>query len=266
MSKAFRNIKGISFSNIVFIGLMIVQTNCGYSQVSHDFFETGSNREVPVIVSAPDKDELLQKMGLEYYLFMPDADTKIERYPLIYVYHGRNEFADETLSLWKKYAQKNGFMLLIPQRERPYEDKPADLEEFYLLLDKIISEYPVDPDHVYLAGVSAGGLIAKWLLMQNPKMWHGVIFIASPPFRNGDFRKIDFREYPPILYVHGWKDPQFDIVETVECVEELLKRGVKVQLYDYKHGVHEHNPRWNKRIFKWLELINASREGLRTED
>ncbi len=151
------------------------------------------------------------------------------------------------MEVWKKTAQERGVMLLLPAYE-----EAGDLEPFYELADFITEKYPVEAKRRFLAGISAGALYARWTLFARPTFWRGAIFIAGPSVENWP-ETADLRGVPPILFVHGEKDPQGKVAGIVKYVRALKQRGVKARLLKYPSAGHEHRPEWNPEIFDWLE-------------
>lgn len=174
-----------------------------------------------------------------------------KRFPLLLVLHGREGTGREYLELWKGEAGRRNVMVLSPTRRRGYHNDFGDLKEFYELVDKIVEKYPVDKERIYLAGTSAGSLIAQWLVENRPSYWRGVILISSPS--NGSWiSKMDFRS-PALLFVHGARDPQSQVEEIRQEIEILKKKDIKVSLLIYPNGGHEQRPEWSREIFNWIE-------------
>lgn len=189
---------------------------------------------------------------LSYYLTTFQGAESTERFPLVVVLHGRGDTGEGYLEVWKREAARRRVMVLAPTRTRGYTDDPADLAEFYELVEEIAGRHPVDRERVFLAGTSAGALIARWLAMNRPGFWRGLVLIASPGAESWSAR-VSGETFPPVLFVHGEKDGQFPVKEIRRHVETLKAKGIEVQsLFDPKEG-HTHSPRWNRAIFNWIE-------------
>lgn len=190
--------------------------------------------------------------SLSYHLTtFPGADSA-ERFPLVLVLHGRGGRGEEYLQVWKSEADRRRVMVAAPTRTRGYTDDPADLDEFYQWVEDVSRRYPVDRERVFLAGTSAGALIARWLAVNRPSFWRGVILIASPTAESWTSR-IEPSGFPPVLFVHGEKDDQFPIEEIRRHVAILKAEGVDVELFSDPQEGHTHSPRWNKAIFDWIQ-------------
>lgn len=159
-----------------------------------------------------------------YALFHPEAtDTPL---PMIIVLHGMGGNGDITVSKWAERLKKE-FIVVCPSYPmgawwaRPAEDMVLDL------MDHIQSEYNVDTNRVFLAGLSNGAIGTYTLGMFYPDRFAGLIPIAgsiTPRFMNF---LINLRN-TPIYMIQGAHDPIFPI---------QLSRRVNQILSDMKYPV-----------------------------
>ena len=192
-------------------------------------------------------DPVLGLVSVSYHLLVLKPEKAGDRFPLLVVLHGRNGNGRDYLEVWRKEAERRRFMVLAPNRDQSYRD-----EVFYSLVKEVLKRYPVEKKKTYLAGLSAGALVARWFLIARPSFWRGVVLIASP---TGDqwTAEADVSRFPPVLFVHGEKDNQFPVQKIAGHVETLKDRGVRTDLIRDPEGGHEHRPEWNEGIFDWLE-------------
>ncbi|HLO18126.1 MAG TPA: PHB depolymerase family esterase, partial [Anaerolineales bacterium] len=109
-----------------------------------------------------------EKAKLNFLLYLPDKygkDTQL-KWPLILYLHGllqRGNNLDYLISdgLPRKLHNETEFPAIVvsPQGNGEYEfwSEDAMVNSLFLLLDEIQTKYSVDPDRIYLTGVSAGG-------------------------------------------------------------------------------------------------------------
>ena len=188
---------------------------------------------------------------LEYHLTLFQNPQPKEGFPLLLVLHGTGDSGKEYLQLWKSEADRRKIVLLAPTLTRGYQKESADLKIFDQLIEEVSRRYPVNGEKIYLAGISSGALIARWLLMNHPERWKAVILIASPGYESWTSR-VDVETLPPILFVHGEKDEQFPIKQIEEHVKILKEKGVETDLWRYPAG-HEQKEEWSSDIFDWIE-------------
>ncbi len=184
--------------------------------------------------------------GLRYHLLVYPVAKKNQKFPMILALHGTGDKGQNYLEVWKEEAEKRQVMVLCPDLDM------VDVDTFYRLVEEVGKKYPVDKKKLYLAGVSSGALIARWILLSRPFAWKAAVLIASPgkePWTS----KVDTIRLPPILFVHGGKDPQFDIEEIQKHVDTLKRRGGRVWFFRYPNAGHEHRQEWNPVIFDWIK-------------
>lgn len=174
------------------------------------------------------------------------------RYPLLLALHGSGDNGRNYIQIWQAAVEKEKIIVLAPTRPRGYENNPKDLHAFYALVDQIVSQYPVDPERLYLAGVSSGALVASWLAARNPGRWRELILIASAPSPEW-VQNLKPEKFPPILFVHGHHDEQFNFEQILLEAEELRGKGFQVGVIGDPSAGHTHKEEWNEAILKWIK-------------
>ena len=193
--------------------------------------------------------------GFGYQLLTFEPAKADQRFPLLLVLHGTGETSRHYFELWEKEAKRRKVIVVAPAIQE------LNLDNFYLLVEEIARKYPVDRERILLAGVSSGALVARWLLNKRPSFWRGVILVASPTGEHWA-EAADVAGFPPLLFVHGGRDPQFKLEEIAQQAEVLKERGVKTTLFSYPDAGHEQRPEWSRRIFDWMEArLYPSEEG-----
>ena len=162
----------------------------------------------------------------------------------------------EYLEVWEEEAKGRRVMVLAPDLSSAVRNGTMDLKLLYELVDEIASRFPVDKERMILAGVSAGALIARRMLIDRPSYkWKAVIFIASPDDPWPSY--VDVKSFPSVLFVHGAYDDQFKLENIKQSVMSLKEKGVDTELIQDPEGGHEHNEEWNKEIFDWIEAHSS---------
>lgn len=118
-----------------------------------------------IAVFAEEKAELFEKQitisaKVRYLVILPEGFKADKQYPLLVFLHGAGERGDN-LELVKKNGPFNKikelnlpFIIVAPQCAL---NKWWDTDVLDILLDELLVKYPVDPERVYLTGLSMGG-------------------------------------------------------------------------------------------------------------
>ena len=112
------------------------------------------------------------------------------------------------------------------------------------------AKYPIDPDRVYLTGLSMGGFGSWMLAMEHP----GRFAAAVPICGGGDPRDVARIKDLPIWVFHGGKDPTVPLARSEAMVDALRKIGGRVKLTVYPDAGHDS---WtatyeNEDLYAWL--------------
>ena len=129
--------------------------------------------------------------------------------PLVVALHGcrqqANTYDDEPG--WIKYADKYGFVLLLPQQQQANNanncfnwfepgDSARDRGEalsIRQMISRTASDARIDARSIYVTGLSAGGAMAAVMLAAYPEVFAGGAIIAGVPYRcaNGVFEALN---------------------------------------------------------------------------
>ncbi|MCS7303799.1 MAG: prolyl oligopeptidase family serine peptidase [Thermoguttaceae bacterium] len=201
-----------------------------------------------------------QGKKLLYRLWVPRGYDPGKKYPLILFLHGAGERGDDNLKQlaipdvlhWvrDKYAKEHPSFLVAPQCpagakwvdvnwwQLPHHQTPPEPSEpmrlTMELLDALQKEFSIDPDRIYVTGLSMGGYGTFDLLVRRPKY-----FAAAVPICGGadDSRAKDFA-HVPIWIFHGAKDQAVPVVRSRSIVEALRKAGGQPRYTEYPDGGH----------------------------
>ena len=118
------------------------------------------------------------------------------------------------------------------------------------MLDEIQGKYKVDPDRVYLTGLSLGGFGTWETATQHPER-----FAAIAPICGGGrpFMARRLKNLPAWVF-HGEKDPVVPIKRSEEMVEALKAAGGDVKFTRYPEAQHDS---WtetynNPQLYEWF--------------
>lgn len=186
---------------------------------------------------------------LPYRLFEP-RKKKGKTYPLVLFLHGSGGTGTDNLGQFKdlivpptvwafpENQAKHPCFVLVPQGPTRPSWPHARIPALKALLDSIIANNPIDPNRIYITGLSMGG-IGTWAIIQE----HPDFFAAAVPIcGGGDMNELDgiIINHLPIWAFHGVVDGTVKIdafsdrwgstdafTGQRKLVEELIKRGMK---------------------------------------
>jgi hypothetical protein len=108
-----------------------------------------------------------------YYLYLPPGYHTRQKWPLIVFLHGYVP----TISILDPWvpspeqcavAGRNGCMLVVPYARRNTDFQGVGEVDVLAVLDEVQRLYPVDPERVYLSGVSMGGMGTWTIGLRHP--------------------------------------------------------------------------------------------------
>ena len=198
------------------------------------------------------------KVHYPYLLSLPEgyeADPQ-KKWPLIVFLHGAGERGDN-LELLKKHGppkliaagQKFPAVVVSPQVAPHNIWNPHGVKA---LTDEVMRKHRIDPDRVYLTGISMGGFGTWETAMEYPDLWAaimpicggvGVRFVMAERIKN-----------IPEWIFHGAKDPVVDPAFSQRMKDLLTKMGTPVKFTLYPDAQHDC---WtvtydNPEVWKWL--------------
>jgi predicted peptidase len=121
------------------------------------------------------------------------------------------------------------------QGEREKDDVASVLME---LVNKTMKEQPIDPNRVYLSGVSAGGSVCWELVMRHPKMFAAVAPMACNTGEM-ELKRLEQIVHVPVWVFHSTADPVAPPDNVRNTVENLKKVGGRVALTEIDSEYHD---------------------------
>jgi len=119
--------------------------------------------------------------------------------PLVVVLHGSTQNAEtyDYGSRWSMLADECGFALLFPEQRRGNSVslgfnwfEPGDSERdageplsIRQMIERVASDLEIDPDRIFVTGLSSGGAMACVLLATYPEVFAGGAVIGGLPYR-----------------------------------------------------------------------------------
>jgi len=209
--------------------------------------------------------EFVIKVKLQYYLYLPKAYEveKDKKWPLVIFLHGAGERGSDLEQL-KKHGpprligagKEFPAIVVAPQCPRDGRWQPQPVLK---LLDDLQAKYPIDPDRVYLTGLSMGGYGTWALLAAAPDRFAAAVPICGA----GDPTTAPKFKHVPIHVFHGTKDGAVPFAKSEEMVKALKDAGSNVQFTIYEGVGHDS---WtetynNEAMWDWLFKQRRSSPG-----
>lgn len=204
------------------------------------------------------KTEATISVDYQYLLFQPSNKENAENglLPLIVFLHGAGERGD-SIDLVKMHGPPKivesdpnfPFMVLSPQCPAGDWWQPAALDA---LVAEIVKTHPVDPNRVYLTGLSMGGYGTWDLALYNPSRYAAIAPICGASEINSYV--VGKLKGKPIWVFHGALDPVIPIGNSVRMVRALKAQGDKPLFTVYPEAEHDS---WtaaysNPKLYAWF--------------
>jgi predicted peptidase len=200
---------------------------------------------------------------LNYLLYLPPEydPQQSERWPLVLFLHGSSMRGDNVnmvkrqgLSRLADQGQDFPFILVSPQcPASQWWTWPQLRTALSNLLDEIESNYAVDPERIYVTGLSMGGFGTWSLAIAYPQLF-AAISPMSGPAEEDERDQICAIRHLPVWAFHNEQDYIVPLQGMVETVNTLKACGGNVKLTIYPSVGHNAadsayaNPEW----YRWL--------------
>lgn len=199
---------------------------------------------------------------LSFRYFVPPGYDAAQSYPLILFLHGAGERGNDNEAQLDNAA--NGAMRLLDDAnlaEQPvFMVAPqcftngwwggAPLETAVAIVDQIAAEYSIDPDRVYLTGLSMGGMGSWSAATAHPDRFAAVV----PMSGNGDTGAAGAVRAIPFWFFHADDDPTVGVGGSDALVAALRNAGANTIYTRYDDGGHSIWPvaYAHPLLFRWL--------------
>jgi len=176
-----------------------------------------------------------------YYLYVPSYYSDQRSWPLVVICHGTRPFDTAKLQLadWKGLAEKEGFMVAIPELEgtaaktagisdsgKQIARQRADERTILSVVRAVKASRSIDETQVFLTGWSAGGYAVLYTGLRHPEVFRALAV------RQGNFNAAYVEPCVPML------DPYQPIQISYGSGDLLVKEdGLKSVAWLREHGM-----------------------------
>lgn len=202
------------------------------------------------------------RVQMNYLLYLPKDYETQQSWPLVLFLHGAGERGDDIEKVKKHgppklIAQGKEFPFIVVSPQCPEELWWEPLE-LTALLDAIADSYNVDPDRVYVTGLSMGGFGTWRLAAFAPERLAAI----APICGGGETHWAKRIAGLPIWAFHGDKDRAVPVERSQLMVEAIRKEGGDPKLTVYPGVEHDS---WtetyeNPDFYRWLLEQKRSRD------
>jgi predicted peptidase len=203
-----------------------------------------------------EKASIIRKTTLNYLLWLP-GDYKKEKnktYPLLIFLHGSGERGD-SLDLVKMHGPPSfvesrsdfPFITVSPQCPKGTWWIAEDLQ---VMLEQLMAKYRIDPERIYLTGLSMGGFGTWTWASKYPDQFAAI----APVCGGGDIQFADELKNTPVWAFHGDADPVVPVKRTIEMVEAVNANGGAARMTIYPGVGHGSwiDAYQNEQLYTWL--------------
>jgi poly(3-hydroxybutyrate) depolymerase len=203
----------------------------------------------------------------EYRLIVPDSLDLSKPVPIVFAFHGMGEDNKDhfaTVSTLPALAAEHKFILVFPaaatqaiqgQLIKAWALVPdravSDILFFDALLAKLQTQYHIDPDAIYLTGMSNGAYFAHLLARERADV------IAAVAAHSGELGQFDLpfiqskRKFP-VMIIHGDADPVFNVSLARSARATYEAAGHAVTYLEISGWGHVWDPRVEEKIWDFF--------------
>jgi predicted peptidase len=202
--------------------------------------------------------DVTRRLRLPYLLYLPRGydPEGARRWPLVLFLHGRGERGDDVGAvkrhgLPRVLERRADFPAIVVSPQCPATTYwTAEIATLTALLDAIEEEHAVDPERIYVTGLSMGGFGTWALAIAGAARFAAIAPICGggEPLAVGALGRL------PVWAFHGDADTVVPVERTLAMVEALRAHGGDVRLTIYPGVGHDS---WtqtyeNPELYEWL--------------
>lgn len=137
---------------------------------------------------------------MHYWLYLPEKTTAA-RMPLVVMLHGCAQTAPQfsQSTRMNQMADQQGFAVLYPQQtasnhagrcwrwyQREVREGEAEAKSVVAIINKVVAQYALDAERIYIAGISAGAAMAQIIAINHPHLIAAVGMHSGAAFGAAD--------------------------------------------------------------------------------
>lgn len=142
---------------------------------------------------------------------VPEEYRESHRYPLLLAFPRAGGDSSEAVSYWQDLAQKNGFILAVPEvrdQAKTYTASALEHRKFLAVLRRLKSGLSIDVDRIFIVGHGMGGSAAMDLASAYPDTFAAIASVGGLGRKHLNWTVHNFCHIPTYL-VAGTKQPRY---------------------------------------------------------
>jgi predicted peptidase len=177
------------------------------------------------------------------------------RYPLLIFLHGSGESGEDLEKLKahgppKILAARADFPFIVASPQARNSFQRFDPVALNAMLDELLERLPIDPDRVYLTGLSMGGFWTYGWASQHPERFAAIAPVCGMWDPADACRLKDV----PVWAFHGAQDPVVPLAGDQVMIDAIKACGGDARLTVYLYTGHDS---WNQayadpKLYEWL--------------
>jgi predicted esterase len=226
--------------------------------------ETGVIRPSSQVLDGPSYVEVTDVRGYKALVLVPVNTSAASngKLPAILFLHGYGS-ASNSLALLKSQGfprnlegdQQFPFIFIMPQcppTTEWYYTNADNVHAMSMFLDDILARYPIDPERLYITGLSMGGIGSWYFAIKMPARFAALVPVA---FRGDGWSPAPAIDIP-VWAFHGAKDGVIPLTKAQELVDQFNAAGGSVRFTIYPDGQHDAST-WtvtynNQDVYDWM--------------
>jgi predicted peptidase len=257
------------FFSVAMLSLVACQSST--SELA-ELFPTGVHLQAEYAIPAELEDMQSVHETMNYLLYLPEGywDDDDAEWPLIFFLHGAGDDDNDST-----FVMGYGLPAVLFLDEQPAEFpfvvvspqafeglawwESETLRVLSALLDEVLATYRVDPNRVYLTGLSMGGYGSWWMASAYPEKFAAMVSISGSGYRSTTIPGPELlcqMEGIPVWAIHGAQDSISQPAASkafAAALETTCNTEVKWTLYDDvgHFGAYERAYR-DPALYEWL--------------
>ena len=210
---------------------ILVHPHANLERVS-EVLRASRTYEAAPVGMLPSQPVRVRGKTLSYGLFVPPAYDQDVAWPLVVCLHGAGFTGDSYLERWATRLGEWSILACPTTMAGTWWTRPSE-ELVLATIETVRAHYRIDPDRIYLTGMSNGG-IGAWII----GMHHAPRFAAVAPMASGIddvlFPFLENLRHTSLYVIHGAKDRIMPVWLSRNATNELARLGIA-----YTYREHE---------------------------
>lgn len=184
--------------------------------------------------------KIIEQPALECYLGIPKSSpsTSSKPMPVLVVLPGWGVMAKSDINLWAFPADKRGFLLIELNVNYSGVSTTQLYSRIQNIIGSLLESYHIDKGKMFIAGTSAGGMMAMALALSHPREFKAVGVVSGARFSFGAEKFLKNAAGQLFYLYHGRNDKTISIGEFYYTKSQLEEQGAVIESKVIPEGGH----------------------------